>query len=71
MDLLSGTGVARYLVWRICRDSQWEPMGAQITSIVFPPMRSELTKLNKSAHPQSRILSPFISTRVALKIVLC
>ena len=24
----------------------------------FPPMRSELTKLNKSAHTQSRILSP-------------
>ena len=35
-------------------------MGALITSIVFPPMRSELTKLNKSTYPQSRILSPFL-----------
>ena len=26
--------------------------------IVFPPMRSELTKLNKSSHLQSRIVSP-------------
>ena len=34
-------------------------MGAQITSTVFPPMRSELTKLSKSTYPQSRILSPF------------
>ena len=47
---------------------QWKP---RLLPSFFPPMRSELTKLNKSAHPQSRILSPFISTRVALKIVLC
>ena len=35
------------------------PMGAQITSIVFTPMRSELKKLNWSTYPLSRILSPF------------
>ena len=34
-------------------------MGTQITSIVFPPMRSELKKLNWSTYPLSRILSPF------------
>ena len=56
--------ILRYLVWHICRDSQWEPMGAQITSIVFPPMRSELTKLNKSTYPQSKILSPFSHLKI-------
>ena len=36
------------------------PMGAQITSIVFTPMRSELKKLNWSTYPLSRFLSPFV-----------
>ena len=54
---------SEYLVWHRRGDSQnqrlFRPMGAQITSIVFPPMRWELTKLNRSSYPQSRILSPF------------
>ena len=35
-------------------------MGAQITFIIFPPMRWELSKLKKSSYPQSRILSHFV-----------
>jgi len=51
------------------------PMGAQITSIVFTPMRSELKKLNWSTYPLSRILSPFgirkkVSVSVSVKILV-
>ena len=44
-------------------------MDIQIASNVFPPMRSEITKLNKSAHLQSRILSPFVFMTMFLQIV--
>ena len=50
---------SEYLVWHSQNQTLFRPMGAQITFIIFPPMRWELSKLNKSSYPQSRILSPF------------
>ena len=65
---------SEYLVWHRCEDSQnqtlFQPIGAQITFIIFPPMRWELSKLNKSSYPQSRILSPFAICASGLKILL-
>ena len=62
--------------WRMkqCVDPQNQtllrPMGARITSIIFPPMRWELTKLNKSRYPHSKILSPYQSIEWKRKEVL-
>ena len=46
-------------IHRLSEPKLFWPMGARITFIIFPPMRWELSKLNKSSYPQSRILSPF------------
>ena len=65
---------SEYLVWHWCEDSQnqtlFRPMGAQITFIIFPPMRWELSKLNKSSYPQSRILSPFAKQCMCIITIL-
>ena len=57
---------SEYLVWHSQNQTLFRPMGAQITFIIFPPMRWELSKWNKSSYPQSRILSPFMNMSVQI-----